>query len=231
MADGGSTTKKKGSKPGPKKKKKPLDIDPSRPLDYKARKKANWPLIEQEYVAGIRTGSGTLHFPTLNELADRHDVKLTTIYKQSHRKKWVEKRQQYMKDLRDKTMEKKASEWSEEIIQFDRDMFHIAKAMKHIITEKVFVMTRDESGKVIRAKPNVDMNSMECRRWAEIANMIQSVRTNAVGEGNQNNEKTAVDDLVEQLSGLREEAGVTEAKNKKDELHPGDFVIEGVDDV
>jgi len=204
------------------------------------RPKINWMQVEQDYVTGYTDKkTGELYFPSLSDLAGRYGVEKNTIAKHSMKKLWVNKRSEYQELIKKKTTEAKAVDYASEVFQFSKDMFNVAKALKSAITAKVFTITKDSAGKVVRVKPNENLNSLELRRIAEVSIMVQTIQKNTMDDINVRKERTSLDDLVDILGEMRaehnKEAGIEDKQNGSepivDDLKASDFLIEGVDDV
>jgi len=86
----------------------------------------NWEEIYKAYTVGIQTDIG-IDFPTLDDLSKKYNIPAITIRKHSAKEKWVEAREQFLKDTRQKSQQKVVEKISKELIPFDTDVFTEAK--------------------------------------------------------------------------------------------------------
>ena len=86
----------------------------------------NWEEIYKAYTVGIQTDTG-IDFPTLDDLSKKYNIAAITIRKRSAKEKWVEAREQFLKDTRQKSQQRVVEKISEELIPFDTDVFREAK--------------------------------------------------------------------------------------------------------
>lgn len=87
--------------------------------------KYDWDKIREEYIFGYITPEGQKVFPTQRNLAERHNIPISTIGTRASKEKWEEKKRAKSNKIEQKIIEKKTTYDAESIVISD-DKFESA---------------------------------------------------------------------------------------------------------
>jgi outer membrane protein OmpA-like peptidoglycan-associated protein len=87
----------------------------------------NWLDIKNNYVNGIEQ-DGKRVYPTLRELAEKHDIGLRTLATHSKKEDWQSEREIVSNKIATKEQQKTIEQISDKGVKFDLESFNIAQA-------------------------------------------------------------------------------------------------------
>lgn len=98
-----------------------------------ANSKHDYDPIKEDYVEGVLTDDNKITWPTLEDLAKKYDISISTLRKTSAKYAWTRQKNAFRADLERKRQETKQDLIAEAAAQFDRKIFKVAETgLRHI---------------------------------------------------------------------------------------------------